>query len=404
MGYIQINKAKGAADTGASDHIERKTMPKNADPTRTHLNRELVEFPDGVADRTKAISHRIRTADIKRKVTPDQVRAIRIVLSGTHEDMIRVQDEGRLNEWCDDNLQWLHRTFGKENTVSAVLHMDEHTPHIHATVVPIVTGERRKARKKQTEGKRTYRKKANAVRLCADDLLTREKLVAYHDSYAAAMAKYGLQRGIRGSEARHTTTAQYYRDLKRQTGELEANVQQLQTEQRQAERQLDEVRKEIKSEKLEAAKTEAKTALVARVGSLLGSGKLKELEADNRTLQGEVAARDESIELLQRQMQRQQKEHQRQLMELQAKHRRELSDKEAEHQKKVSFLKSIIQKAQKWFCSKNWCTWRSSALKSASTSGRPPRSSAASRCSTRANSIRRNTSGSSRPKGLASKW
>ena len=39
MGYIsiQINKAKGSADTGASDHIERKTTPKNADPTRTHL-------------------------------------------------------------------------------------------------------------------------------------------------------------------------------------------------------------------------------------------------------------------------------------------------------------------------------------------------------------------------------
>ena len=37
MGYIsiQINKAKGSADTGASDHIERKTTPKNADPTRT---------------------------------------------------------------------------------------------------------------------------------------------------------------------------------------------------------------------------------------------------------------------------------------------------------------------------------------------------------------------------------
>ena len=148
MGYIsiQINKAKGSADTGASDHIERKTIPKNADPTRTHLNRELVEFPDGVSDRTEAISHRIRTAGIKRKITPDQVRAIRIVLSGTHEDMMKIQDEGRLDEWCDDNLQWLQRTFGKENTVSAVLHMDEHTPHIHATVVPIVTGERRKTK------------------------------------------------------------------------------------------------------------------------------------------------------------------------------------------------------------------------------------------------------------------
>lgn len=278
MGYIsiQFNKAKGSADTGASDHIERKTIPKNADPARTCLNRELVDFPDGVTDRTGAINHRIRTAGIKRKITPDQVRAIRIVLSGTHEDMMKVQDEGRLNEWCADNLQWLHRTFGRENTVSAVLHMDEHTPHIHATVVPIVIGERRKAKKKQqAEGKRTYRKKTDAIRLCADDVLTREKLSAYHDSYAEAMAKYGLQRGIRGSEARHTTTAQYYRDLKRQTGELEANVQQLQTERQQEEQKLDEVKKDIKSEKLEAAKTEAKAALVAKVGSLLGGGKLK---------------------------------------------------------------------------------------------------------------------------------
>ena len=45
MGYIsiQINKAKGSADTGTSDHIERKTTPKNADPTRTHLNRESLK-------------------------------------------------------------------------------------------------------------------------------------------------------------------------------------------------------------------------------------------------------------------------------------------------------------------------------------------------------------------------
>ena len=299
MGYIsiQINKAKGSADTGASDHIERKTIPKNADPTRTHLNRELVEFPDGVSDRTEAISHRIRTAGIKRKITPDQVRAIRIVLSGTHEDMMKIQDEGRLDEWCDDNLQWLHRTFGKENTVSAVLHMDEHTPHIHATVVPIVTGERRKAKKKQTEGKRSYRKKANTVRLCADDVLTRDKLVAYHDSYAKAMEKYGLQRGVRGSEARHTTTAQYYRDLKRKTGELEANVQQLQTEQQQAEQQLGEVRQEVKSEKLEAAKTEAKAAFVAKVGSLFGSNKLKE---EREELQQRISAlENQNKELIQ---------------------------------------------------------------------------------------------------------
>lgn len=88
---------------------------------------------------------------------------------------------------------------------------------------------------------------------------------------------------------------------------------------------------------------------MAKVGSLLGSGRLKELEADNRTLQSEITVRDESIELLQQQMQRQQEEHSRQLMELQAKHRREMADKETAHQREVSFLKSIIQKAKKWF-------------------------------------------------------
>lgn len=147
--------------------------------------------------------------------------------------------------------------------------MDEHTPHIHATVVPIVTGKRRKANKEQEDGKPSYRKKANTVRLCADDVLTHEKLVTYHDSYARVMEKYGLQRGVRGSEARHTTTAQYYRDLIRQTGELEANMRQLQTEQQQAKQQLDEVRQEVKSEKLEAAKTEAK-ATVLRGRTLFG--------------------------------------------------------------------------------------------------------------------------------------
>ena len=329
MGYIsiQINKAKGSADTGASDHIERKTIPKNADPTRTHLNRELVEFPDGVSDRTEAISHRIRTAGIKRKITPDQVRAIRIVLSGTHEDMTRIQDGGRLDEWCDDNLQWLHRTFGKENTVSAVLHMDEHTPHIHATVVPIVTGERRKAKKKQTEGKRSYRKKANTVRLCADDVLTREKLSAYHDSYAEAMAKYGLQRGIRGSEARHTTTAQYYRDLLNQTEDIQENIGLLLAEKERAESELAKIKSEARTEQLKNKATDAMTAIASGVGSLFGSGKLKELEQANGKLQGEIDKRDNQIRLLNEHMRMQEERHSTEKHCQQEIHRQELNMK-----------------------------------------------------------------------------
>ncbi len=106
-----------------------------------------------------------------------------------------------------------------------------------------------------------------------------------------------MQRGVRGSEARHTTTAQYYRDLKRQTGELEANMRQLQTEQQQAEQQLDEVRQEVKSEKLETAKTEAKAAFVAKVGSIFGSNKLKE---EREELQQRISAlKNQNKELIQ---------------------------------------------------------------------------------------------------------
>lgn len=49
--------------------------------------------------------------------------------------------EGQMESWSKDSLKWLDETFGKGNTVYAVLHMDETTAHIHANVVLIVKGE-----------------------------------------------------------------------------------------------------------------------------------------------------------------------------------------------------------------------------------------------------------------------
>lgn len=236
MGFVvlHIQKPKGN-DSGTTAHIERTVNPANADPERTYQNKEFIEFPDGVDNRTQAIQHRIENAGIKRKISHNQVRALQIMLSGTPEDMQRIQNTGKLNEWCKDNIEWLQKTFGKDNLVSAVLHMDEKTPHIHATVVPIVTGERRKiCEKKKNEmqeqpGKRKYRKKpADTVRLCADDVMTRENLELFQDTYAEKMQKYGLERGIKGSEARHISTPQYYRDLYQQNEELKEDIEYLQ--------------------------------------------------------------------------------------------------------------------------------------------------------------------------------
>jgi hypothetical protein len=157
------------------------------------------------------------------------------MLTGSPEDMQRIQSENKLDEWCRDSLEWVRETFGKDNLVSAVLHLDEKTPHIHATVVPIVTGERRKAKAAKPEkGKKKYRKKnPNAARLCADDVMARDKLEGYQDSYAERMQKYGLQRGVRGSEARNITTQQYYRELFVENEHLKEDIQEQKHEQQE---------------------------------------------------------------------------------------------------------------------------------------------------------------------------
>ena len=287
-----MEKAHGS-DSGTTAHIERFIIPKNADPTRTHLNRKLITYPDGIKDRSAAIQRRLEEAGLTRKIGNNQVRAIRINVSGTHEDMERIEKEGRLDEWCTDNIRYFADLFGKENIVAAHLHRDEETPHIHVTLVPIVKGER-KRRKREKQVKKRYRKKpADTVRLCADDIMTRLKLKSYQDSYAVAMAKYGLQRGIEGSKARHKSTTQYYRDTQRLADSLKAEVVDLQQQKETAQEELNQDKKEVQTEKLKGAATTAATNIAESVGSLFGGGKMKALERRNEDLQDRILKLEE---------------------------------------------------------------------------------------------------------------
>lgn len=315
MGYavLHLEKAKGA-DTGMSAHIERTIHPKNADESRTHLNKELIEFPDEIHSRSEAISHRINTAGITRKIGKNQVRAIRILLTGTHEDMKRIEGCRQLDSWCQDNLQWLEETYGKENVVSAVIHMDEHTPHIHATIVPIVTCERRKAEKEKENGKRKYRKKkVGTPRLCADDVMARNRLKNYQDSYAQLMNKYGLQRGIDGSEAKHISTSEYYKSLIGATENLQSELQTLESSKEQLQSELKEVKQGIKVEKLKSSAVTATTSITDSVSSLFGGNKVKRLEEENKQLNADKATLVGNISILKKQMATSEMMHQQQM-------------------------------------------------------------------------------------------
>lgn len=217
-------------DAGMSCHIERKNakgevyIPENADKLRTHLNRELIAFPAGVSNRTDAIQHRLDHAGLQRKVASNQTKAVRIILSGTHEQMMKIEADGNLDKWIATNLAWLKETFGADNVVSCCLHMDEKTPHLHATVVPIVTKERKR---REREGEKKYKTKANGPRLSADDVMPRYNLKKYQDTYGKAMKPFGLERGIVGSTAKHKTNDTYYKE---QLSKYENDIAKLQGE------------------------------------------------------------------------------------------------------------------------------------------------------------------------------
>lgn len=265
---LHLEKAKGN-DSGMSAHIERTVHPKNADASRTHLNKEMIAYPEGIKNRTSAIQYRLDNANLKRKIGTNQVRAIRIMLSGTHETMKIIEKNKQLDNWCKDNLDWIKETFGEDNLVSAVLHMDEKTPHIHATIVPIVTGERRKAKKENNP--QIYKKKSpNGNRLCADDIMARNKLKHYQNTYAIAMAKYGLRRGIEGSEAKHISTSEYYRDLHLQN-------QQLEQEKYQKQSVLKAIEKNISSKRI-----------VENFANAITGSKTKKLEQENEQIKKEM--------------------------------------------------------------------------------------------------------------------
>ena len=350
MGFVVLHMEKAhGSDSGTTAHIEYFIIPKNADPTRTHLNRKFVAYPDGIKDRSAAIQRRLEETGLTRKIGNNQVRAIRITVSGTHEDMERIEREGRLDEWCADNMKYFTDTFGKENIVAAHLHRDEETPHIHVTLVPIVKGER-KRRKREEQTKKRYRKKpTDTVRLCADDIMTRLKLKSYQDTYAEAMAKYGLQRGIDGSKARHKSTQQYYNETKKLADSLKAEVVDLQRQKETAQEELKRAKKEIQTEKLKEAETTAAANIAESVGYLFGSNKVKTLERENTALHRKVATHEETIEALQAEIQTIRADHSRQVLEMQQRHLLEKNETVTKHQTEVSRLNALLIKATEWF-------------------------------------------------------
>ncbi len=199
---LHIEKNKGS-QIGLSKHISRETIPANADPSRLYLN----ETPVGSRNQMQDIKDRIKEGVTqKTAIRKDAVKAMQIILTGSHEQMKVIESNGLLKDWMKQNISWLDKTFGKANVVNVTLHMDELTPHVHATVVPITS-----------DG-----------RLCAKDFMSKEHLKGYQTSYAKAMEPFGLSRGLEGSRAKHQDVKQYYAKLNYELPKINKEIEEKQ--------------------------------------------------------------------------------------------------------------------------------------------------------------------------------
>ncbi|MBS4814967.1 MAG: mobilization protein, partial [Bacteroides sp.] len=83
-----------------------------------------------------------------------------------------------------------------------------------------------------------------------------------------------------------------------------------------AEQELKQVKAEIRTDKLKSAATDVATAITSGVGSLFGSGKLKDLEQSNENLRHEIAKRDKGIDELKAKMQQMQEQHSKEMLRM----------------------------------------------------------------------------------------
>ncbi|WP_318512858.1 MobV family relaxase [Photobacterium leiognathi] len=161
--------------------------------------------------------------DVKRKlennnITPrkNSVLCIEAVLSLSPDFF---QSNTNTKDFAINACKWLINEFG-DNLVSAVLHLDEKTPHIHAHIVPMT----------------------NDGRLSARELFNKSTLPDYQKSYLNKMKKIEPKlKYNQGSKAEHTKLKNYYSMVNKEiedNKDLKDNVFKLENELEEKEDQI----------------------------------------------------------------------------------------------------------------------------------------------------------------------
>ena len=180
---LRFAKYEGPEIGHIESHNER-TKEKYAsnpdiDPSRTHLNFHLIK-----PERKYRAESEKQIAEAGCRTRSDSVRVVEALITATPE-FFKGKKRAEIKEFFNEALEFIKQNQAPETIISAVVHLDEKSPHMHLCFVPL------------TEDKR----------LCAKEILgNKKKLTQWQDKYWEHMVKKypDLERGESASETGRT--------------------------------------------------------------------------------------------------------------------------------------------------------------------------------------------------------
>ena len=174
---VATYKAGAINYIGWEEHRQKYTH-KNSDidESRSHLN-----LNNGMKNKSlyQAWKSRLEQLEIKLPVKKNQNVMEQMVITASPEFFKDLGwDKNAAKNWTNrdiptgikkyfnDSLRFCHRYIGKENIISATIHFDESTPHMHVDFIPIITGKqkRKSVYEKDKDGKCVRDANGNAIR------------------------------------------------------------------------------------------------------------------------------------------------------------------------------------------------------------------------------------------------
>lgn len=189
VGYavVHMMKIKSGAVGGIQSHNNREHEPKtnpDVDMSRSEDNYDLIPCDNYKRSIKEKLSNLVESS---RAIRKDAVVVCNFIVTSDNETMDALGAD-RQREFFQDSVKWFSDRYGADRVLNATVHMDETTPHLHIGVMPITQ-----------DG-----------RLSAKAIFTKIEMKAIQTEFARDVGeKYGLERGVEGSERTHLSEARF---------------------------------------------------------------------------------------------------------------------------------------------------------------------------------------------------